>query len=99
MPQFRNKLVSKRVKALAAKHGLPYHLYDYKTIVLKTLRNLGAVSAKLEDKFNESTQEHEVPEREIRPLLSQIGNQPKKMKKGFFAGDLLLDEKNESKEL
>jgi len=44
MPQFRNKLARDRVKAMAKKHGLPYHLYDYKTIVKMTLDNLGRVS-------------------------------------------------------
>ncbi|XP_021968628.2 acyl-lipid (8-3)-desaturase-like [Folsomia candida] len=53
MPQFRNKLAAKRVKELARKHGLPYHLYDYKTIVIKTLTNLSNVSDDVEKRIKQ----------------------------------------------
>ncbi|ODM91448.1 Fatty acid desaturase 2 [Orchesella cincta] len=47
MPQFRNKLIVDRVRALAQKHGLPYHVLSYKDAVIKTAKNYIDVSKQL----------------------------------------------------
>ena len=47
MPQFRHPLIVERVKALAAKHGIPYHSTTYADAVMKTFSNLNQVSKDL----------------------------------------------------
>ena len=47
MPQFRHPLIKYRVKALAEKHGLPYHVYSFPEGLRKTLSNLKHVSQEL----------------------------------------------------
>jgi len=47
MPQFRNKLIRHKVKALAAKHGLPYIVLSYTDAVKTTFKNLDLVSKEL----------------------------------------------------
>lgn len=45
MPQFRHPVVSKRVKALFDKHGLPYLTRDYFDAMKVTFTNLHKVGA------------------------------------------------------
>ncbi|CAL8122104.1 unnamed protein product [Orchesella dallaii] len=47
MPQFKNKLIVGRVKALAEKHGLPYQVYSYKEAAVKSFKNLCDVGNQL----------------------------------------------------
>jgi len=47
MPQFKQRLVQPRVKALAEKHGLPYHCLSYTDAIKATLNNLDKVAMDL----------------------------------------------------
>lgn len=47
MPQFRHRLIRDRVKALAARHDIPYYCTSYGDAVLKTYNNLTEVSKHL----------------------------------------------------
>lgn len=47
MPQFRHRFIKDRVRALAMKHNLPYHVYSYGEAIQKTFRNLSDVSKDL----------------------------------------------------
>ena len=47
MPQFRHPLIQDRVKALAAKHNIPYQCASYSEAVMKTYGNLADVSKHL----------------------------------------------------
>ncbi|CAL8122106.1 unnamed protein product [Orchesella dallaii] len=47
MPQFKNKFIVGRVKALAEKHGLPYRVYSYKEAAVMAFRNVYDVANQL----------------------------------------------------
>ncbi|CAL8122102.1 unnamed protein product [Orchesella dallaii] len=47
MPQFKNKLIVGRVKALAEKHGLPYRVYSYKEALFMAFANIYDVTKQL----------------------------------------------------
>ncbi|CAL8122112.1 unnamed protein product [Orchesella dallaii] len=47
MPQFKNKLIVGRVKALAEKHGLPYQVYSYREAAVKSFKNVYDVANQL----------------------------------------------------
>jgi len=48
MPQFRHPLIHERVKALAKKHNLPFHVFSYVEACKKTLGNLKNVAEELQ---------------------------------------------------
>lgn len=49
MPQFRNRLIRDRVKALAEKHNIPYVVHSYPQAIRNTFKNLANVSKNLKD--------------------------------------------------
>lgn len=44
MPQFRGPKIKDRVKALAEKHNIPYHVFSYRDVLKKTFQNMAEVS-------------------------------------------------------
>lgn len=47
MPQFRHPRIKDRVRALAKKHNIPYHVYSYREAMEKTFRNMSNVAKDL----------------------------------------------------
>lgn len=47
MPQFRHPYIKDRVKALAKKHNIPYHVYSYREMLGKTFKNMSDVARDL----------------------------------------------------
>jgi len=49
MPQFNHPKIKDRVRALAEKHNIAYHVYSYPEAVYKTFKNLSDVSKELNE--------------------------------------------------
>jgi hypothetical protein len=47
MPQFKQRQIKYRVRALAEKHGLPYHTMGYSEALRATFKNLEEVAQEL----------------------------------------------------
>jgi hypothetical protein len=47
MPQFKQRQIKYRVRALAEKHGLPYHTMSYSEALRATFKNLEEVAQEL----------------------------------------------------
>jgi len=49
MPQFRHPRIKDRVRALAERHNIAYHVFSYPEAVYRTFKNLADVSKELKD--------------------------------------------------